>query len=271
MPVEDIAEVAHQTADDLLDIAQIIDGIEVGFLLLRPVDKGQQLLQYRIRLSRQLRDFQAGLHKLLGRHAVAFVQLTQHILKNQLLHVRGFGRDELIDRHQIGDVRGIGVHIVLGDLIDLKQVQNTAVAVQIDDLAADSERRIGKLARHVDYSDVISAAGSVSEQLFQESRFALAHHARSDKVVGGADIVGLEQIEQYSAVLSVRQGVAEIGAVLIVKRGVMERIAAAQRRGGHRLAVAFAQHVLALDRRGLQLGAPLILHFVEIDRSKPVL
>ena len=167
MPVEDIAEVAHQTADDLLDIAQIIDGIEVGFLLLRPVDKGQQLLQYRIRLSRQLRDFQAGLHKLLGRHAIAFVQLTQHILKNQLLHVRGFGRDELIDRHQIGDVRGIGVHIVLGDLIDLKQVQNTAVAVQIDDLAADSERRIGKLARHIDDSDVISASGAVSEQLFQ--------------------------------------------------------------------------------------------------------
>ena len=81
--------------------------------------------------------------------------------------MRGFGRDKLIDRHQIGDVRGIGVHIVLGDLIDLKQVQNAAVAVQIDDLAADSERRIGKLARHIDDSDVISASGAVSEQLFQ--------------------------------------------------------------------------------------------------------
>ena len=81
--------------------------------------------------------------------------------------MRRFRRDKLVDRHEIGNVRRIGIHIILGNLVDLKQVKFTAVAVQIDDLAADSERCIGKLARHVDDPDVISPAGAVTKELFQ--------------------------------------------------------------------------------------------------------
>ena len=64
-------------------------------------------------------------------------------------------------------MRRIRIHIILGDLVDLKQVKFTAVAVQIDDLAADRERRIGELTRHVDDSDIISPAGAVTKEFFQ--------------------------------------------------------------------------------------------------------
>ena len=44
MSVEDIAEITHQTADDLLDVPQIVDRIEIGFLLLGSLNERQQLL-----------------------------------------------------------------------------------------------------------------------------------------------------------------------------------------------------------------------------------